>query len=58
MEEEKTSKSQKVEQMLVLVAIALIGVAIVSLLVLAAVGLHHSVHYRPRRIYGELNECY
>ena len=45
MEEEKTSKSQKVEQMLVLVAIALIGVAIVSLIVLAAVGLHHSVHY-------------
>jgi len=44
MEEEKKSKFQKVEQMLVLIIIALIGAAIVSLIVLAAVGLHHSAH--------------
>ena len=44
MEEEKTSKLQKFEHVLVLTAIALIGVVISSLIVLAAVGLHHSAH--------------
>ena len=61
MEEEKTSKLQKFEHVLVLTAIALIklqkfehvlvltaialiGVVIISLIVLAAVGLHYSAH--------------